>query len=93
MYAYVMRPETLPRSYWKFIVKSGPVSALVLEAIRRNNRSLPVDFEAVNRFCVECGGEPALSSPFPAQIPISAFNPRCDCRRAHQPDRQLMVLL
>ena len=49
MYAYVMRPETLPHSYWKFIVKSGPVSAVVLEAVRRNNRGLPVDADAVNR--------------------------------------------
>lgn len=23
MYAYVMRPETLPASYYKFIVRSG----------------------------------------------------------------------
>ena len=49
MYAYVMRPETLPHSYWKFIVKSGPVSETVLEAVRRNNRGLPVDVDAVNR--------------------------------------------
>ena len=49
MYAYVMRPETLPHSYWQFIVKSGPVAAVVLEAVRRNNRGLPVDVDAVNR--------------------------------------------
>lgn len=79
MYAYVMRPETLPKSYWRFIVKSGPVSALVLEAVRRQNRGLPVDFEAVNRFSAECGNEPLLSGPFPLQIPITAFNPRCKC--------------
>ena len=76
MYAYVMNPETLPSSYWKFIVKSGPVSKVVLEAIRRNNRGLPVDFEAVNRFCVQCGSPPVLSDAFPPQIPIVAFNPR-----------------
>lgn len=31
MYAYVMRPETLPKSYWNFIVHSGPIDAIVLE--------------------------------------------------------------
>ena len=49
MYAYVMGPQTLPHSYWQFIVKSGPVSPVVLEAVRRNNRGLPVDVDAVNR--------------------------------------------
>ena len=49
MYAYVMGPQTLPHSYWQFIVKSGPVSAVVLEAVRRNNRGLPVDVDAVNK--------------------------------------------
>ncbi len=51
MYAYVMGPQTLPHSYWKFIVKSGPVAPVVLEAVRRNNRGLPVDVDAVNRCC------------------------------------------
>ena len=49
MYAYVMGPQTLPHSYWQFIVKSGPVSPVVLEAVRRNNRGLLVDVDAVNR--------------------------------------------
>jgi hypothetical protein len=51
MYAYVMGPQTLPHSYWQFIVKSGPVAPVVLEAVRRNNRGLPVDVDAVNRCC------------------------------------------
>ena len=49
MYAYAMAPDTLPRSYWDFIVKAGPVSPLVLEAIRRHNLGLPVDFEQVTQ--------------------------------------------
>ncbi len=35
MYAYVMRPDTLPASYNKFIVRTGPIAAPVLEAARR----------------------------------------------------------
>ena len=34
MYCYVMRPHTLPSSYWNFIVKTGPIPAKVLEAAR-----------------------------------------------------------
>ena len=38
MYAYVMRPDTLPASYNKFIVRTGPIAAPVLEACRRQLR-------------------------------------------------------
>ena len=38
MYAYVMRPDTLPASYNKFIVRTGPIAAPVLEAARRTLR-------------------------------------------------------
>lgn len=31
MYAFVMRPETLPKSYFDFIVKTGPISGPVVE--------------------------------------------------------------
>jgi hypothetical protein len=50
MYAYVMRPETLPRSYWNFIVKTGPVHPTVLSAVRANCRGGVVDTTAVNAF-------------------------------------------
>ena len=36
-YAYVMRPETLPQSYWRFIVRMGPIHPTVLE-VRATNR-------------------------------------------------------
>jgi len=35
MYAYVMRPNTLPPSYYKFIVRAGPIEEIALEAVRR----------------------------------------------------------
>ena len=35
MYAYVMRPESLPSSYYKFIVRTGPIDEIALEAVRR----------------------------------------------------------
>ena len=45
MYAYVMRPETLPTSYWNFIVRMGPISKPVLTAVRQSCRNLPIDVE------------------------------------------------
>ena len=68
MYAYVMRPETLPKSYWKFIVKTGPVEAPALEAVRRSIRKLPVDLQAFNAFIKRRGGRAFLGTPYPKQV-------------------------
>ena len=68
MYAYVMRPETLPKSYWKFIVKTGPVEAPALEAVRRSIRKLPVDLQAFNAFIRRRGGRAFLGTPYPKQV-------------------------
>eukprot|EP01094_Clydonella_sp_ATCC50884_P027678 TRINITY_DN8058_c0_g1_i1.p1 TRINITY_DN8058_c0_g1~~TRINITY_DN8058_c0_g1_i1.p1 ORF type:complete len:474 (-),score=160.00 TRINITY_DN8058_c0_g1_i1:362-1783(-) len=45
MYAYVMRPETLSQSYWKFIVRSGPIPANVLAAARAAADRVPIPSE------------------------------------------------
>ena len=68
MYAYVRRPETLPESYWKFIVKTGPVEAPALEAVRRSLRGLPVDLQAFNAFIKRRGGKLFLTTPQPRQV-------------------------
>ncbi len=68
MYAYVMRPETLPKSYWKFIVKSGPIETPALEAVRRSVRKLPIDLQAFNAFIKKRGGTAFLTTAFPAQV-------------------------
>ena len=68
MYAYVMRPETLPASYWKFIVKSGPVEAPALEAVRRSIRKLPTDLQAFNAFLKKRGSAALLATAFPKQV-------------------------
>jgi len=47
MYAYVMRPETLPAAYWKFIVDTGPIPIPILDASRANCRGLPIQIPAV----------------------------------------------
>ncbi|KAK9805247.1 hypothetical protein WJX72_008453 [[Myrmecia] bisecta] len=75
MYAYVMRPETLPESYWRFIVRSGPIDAKVLEAVRSTNRGQPVNVEAVNAYVSAAGGATFLTSAFPRQIPAAILHP------------------
>ena len=56
MYAYVMRPETLPPSYWNFIVKTEPLEKHVLEWVRLNCRGSPVDLAAIESYVVESNG-------------------------------------
>eukprot|EP00884_Botryococcus_braunii_P011663 jgi/Botrbrau1/20498/Bobra.145_2s0056.1 len=75
MYAYVMRPETLPPSFWKFIVRSGPVPAPVLEAVRRNVRGLPIDVERLNAFLARSKGRVYLNNPYPPLVPVQIMNP------------------
>ncbi|KAL3149605.1 hypothetical protein ABBQ32_002374 [Trebouxia sp. C0010 RCD-2024] len=76
MYGYVMRPETLPTSYWKFIVKSGPVEAPALEAVRRSIRKLPIDLQAFNAFLKKRGSAALLATAFPKQISDEMLHPQ-----------------
>lgn len=55
MYAYVMRPNTLPKSYFDFIVNTGPIPKTVLEVVRLNNRGLPFDAQKITEFCAKKG--------------------------------------
>lgn len=47
MYAFMMRPETLPKSYTEFIVKTGPIAKPVYKAVRESCRGGPVDVGAL----------------------------------------------
>ena len=77
MYSYVMRPEALPHSYWKFIVRSGPIDARVLAAVRDTVRGRPVDSAALNAWALSKGGKPgALGSDSPACIPCLLMHPQ-----------------
>ncbi|RLN96407.1 hypothetical protein BBJ28_00015593 [Nothophytophthora sp. Chile5] len=42
MYAYVMRPKTLPPEYFRFIQRTGPVELETLELVQQTNRKLPI---------------------------------------------------
>ena len=41
MYAYVMRPESLKESYWKFIINAGPLERDMLGLIKSHHRGVP----------------------------------------------------
>jgi len=67
-YAYVMRPHTLPPSYWNFIVRTGPIHRTALAAVRRNVRGRPVDLLAVNEYIQSQGGSRFMTSAVPPQV-------------------------
>mmetsp|Transcript_8274 Transcript_8274/g.13396 ORF Transcript_8274/g.13396 Transcript_8274/m.13396 type:complete len:524 (-) Transcript_8274:1950-3521(-) len=82
MYAYVMRPETLPSSYYKFIVRQGPVDEVILQATRDLNRGKKINHAAVKEYVLNGGGEAAwnecknwLASETPSLVPCRAFHP------------------
>ncbi|KAJ3147154.1 hypothetical protein HDU89_005751 [Geranomyces variabilis] len=43
MYAYVQHPTTIPHSFYKFIVKSGPIPESILRLVRMVTRNQPFD--------------------------------------------------
>ncbi|XP_051138193.1 uncharacterized protein LOC127256299 [Andrographis paniculata] len=84
MYAFVMRPESLPKSYRDFIQKTGPVAAPVYKAVRECCRGSPVDIASLSAY---------LSSrkrnfvgkldEFPAIIPCSIIHPDTESCLVH----------
>lgn len=50
MYAYVMRPETLNRSYWDFIARTGPIAKPVLKAVKSTVRAESVDLAELTSY-------------------------------------------
>ena len=61
MYAYVMRPETLPPSYHRFIVKSGPIPDVALQATMLQNRGAALDVPRIISYVKGAAGAHAAS--------------------------------
>lgn len=78
MYAYVMRPETLPESYLEFITKTGPIAKPTLKAVRESNRGGPIDLEALSAFVFRRTGVlgPMGLKPNSPIIPCSGVHPQ-----------------
>ncbi|XVE63824.1 hypothetical protein DITRI_Ditri07aG0051400 [Diplodiscus trichospermus] len=84
MYAFVMRPESLPKSYQDFIQKMGPVAAPVYKAVRENCRGGPVDVASISAYLYSRGKFNNLKlEEFPSIIPCSVIHPDTNSCLAH----------
>lgn len=81
MYAYVMRPETLPLSYWNFIVRSGPIPKEALAAVRMNLRGKAIDLDAVKAIVTKAGGSTAGLVSNPVRVGCEVLHPGQPCLR------------
>eukprot|EP00897_Mesotaenium_endlicherianum_P006990 jgi/Mesen1/6319/ME000326S05458 len=76
MYAYVMRPESLPESYWDFIVRTGPMPKPVLQAVRESCRGKIVDSTSLAAAMRQRTRAPLGIGPHPSIIPCSILHPQ-----------------
>ncbi|KAK6926252.1 hypothetical protein RJ641_007971, partial [Dillenia turbinata] len=76
MYAFVMRPESLPKSYQDFIQKTGPVAAPVYKAVRECCRGLPIDIASLYSYLSNTKtSNPVKLEEFRPIIPCSIIHP------------------
>ncbi|CAI5727620.1 unnamed protein product [Peronospora farinosa] len=67
MYAYVMRPKTLPSEYFRFIQQTGPVEMETLELVQQVNRGAPVSTATLQKLLNRKPNIPR-NFPLPADI-------------------------
>lgn len=67
MFAYVCAPWSLPPSYYKFILTTGPMHEAGLQALRRRNFSRPLEVAAMRQYFVAAGGERHFGA-FPSAV-------------------------
>lgn len=76
MYAFIMRPESLPKSYQDFIQKTGPVAKPVYKAVRDCCRGSPVDVASLSAYLSTTNGPSTVKlEEFPTIIPCSMIHP------------------
>lgn len=84
MYAFVMRPESLPKSYQDFIQKTGPVARPVYKAVRDCCRGSRVDVASLSAFLASKKGHNSVKlEEFPSIIPCSIIHPDTNSCLAH----------
>ncbi|TPX33609.1 hypothetical protein SmJEL517_g03584 [Synchytrium microbalum] len=89
MYAYVMQPHTIPKSYYSFIVSTGPIPEDVLGMVRQNVRGVAIDPLAfVNAATKYHGTSHAVEyaksmTSLPPAIPCELFHPSRDSHVLH----------
>ena len=50
MYCYVLRPQALSPSFYRFILRTGPIASIVLDAVRATTYKLPFNVEPLKEF-------------------------------------------
>lgn len=84
MYAFVMRPESLPKSYQDFIQKTGPVAKPVYKAVRDCCRGSVVDVSSLSSYLSTVKGADLVAlQEFPSIIPCSIIHPGTKSCLAH----------
>lgn len=84
MYAFIMRPESLPKSYQEFIQKTGPVAKPVYKAVRDCCRGSPVDVASLSAYLSSRGVQDSVHlEEFPSIIPCSIIHPNTQSCLAH----------
>ncbi|KAL2227285.1 uncharacterized protein LOC105160671 [Sesamum indicum] len=84
MYSFVMRPESLPKSYQDFIQKTGPVAAPVYKAVRDCCRGSPVDVASLSAYLSKSRGSNTVKlEEFPDIIPCSIIHPETNSCLVH----------
>ncbi|KAL6656559.1 hypothetical protein ACP70R_004339 [Stipagrostis hirtigluma subsp. patula] len=81
MYAFVMRPESLPKSYQDFILKTGPVAEPVYKAVRECCRGGPLDLISLSAYLANKKSSKLINlTSNPSIIPCSVIHPdRTSC--------------
>ncbi|KAL6862164.1 hypothetical protein ACP4OV_016813 [Aristida adscensionis] len=81
MYAFVMRPESLPKSYQDFILKTGPVAEPVYKAVRECCRGGPLDVIGLSAYLASKKKTNLINlTNNPSIIPCSVIHPdRASC--------------
>ncbi|KAG7533775.1 Transmembrane protein 135 N-terminal domain [Arabidopsis thaliana x Arabidopsis arenosa] len=76
MYSFIMRPETLPKSYREFIQKTGPVARPVYQAVRECCRGGPIDVASLSAYVSSKNEASDVKvEEFASIIPCSAIHP------------------
>ncbi|CAA2971440.1 Mitochondrial import inner membrane translocase subunit Tim17 Tim22 Tim23 family isoform 1 [Olea europaea subsp. europaea] len=75
MYAFIMRPESLPKSYQDFIQKTGPVAKPVYKAVRDCCRGSPVDVVSLSAYL--------STTNVPSTVKLEEFPTIISCSMIH----------
>lgn len=83
MYAFIMWPESLPKTYQDFIRRTGPVAEPVYKAVRECCRGGPVDIVSLSAYLSNKKGFTTLNLENPSIIPCTIIHPNSNSCLAH----------